>query len=215
MESKILTKRIEELINELENTCSPSLRIKATKPMSLGDVEEVAVSLNFLPFVLYRESSNEPETGGLDEYFYGKGILAQEYFAAVINSNLEKYNLSQAEISKKTKIAASTISMVLTCNRKPRIATVEKMASALGLIPSYLVPKRTGRPPLQLYKESFEKVVETLQQYLISPTDDVPLADFYQAIEYGTKINELAGALKVRYNILREQGHSNQTITPK
>lgn len=201
MERKTLMDRLTEVVGEHGKAGALTGGIN-DKLRSLAHLESAAAALNLLPLVLYRENSNTPEESGLEEYFYGK-IKVQQYFSAVIEANLRERGWSQSSFAKKCKIAPSTASMILGGSRNPGIDTVEGMAGILNLTPQYLVPKRTGRPPLRVYKDSFEKVVETFQGYLIISGNEFPLADLHQAIEYGVRINELTMALKVRYDILK------------
>lgn len=196
MEPQTLTDRIKEVLKEKDQPL-------ATKemPTTLANLESIATNFNLLPFVLYRDNPDAPEDAGREEYFYGNA-LAQDYFVAIIDKNMRKRGWSQNDMAKKIKVAPSTVSMIMNSDRKPRIATIEKMAGALGLIPAYLVPKRAGRPPLRFYEESFDRVVDTLQHYLIASGDEVLPSDLHRAIQYGIKINELTSALRVKYDVL-------------
>lgn len=205
--SKILTDRIKELMKG-EDGSSGLLSVNTS---GLHSLENMATQLDLLPIVFYKEDSDEPETGDLDEYLYGKEIPAQEYLIAVFNHNMREQKISQVELCKRTKIAQSSISLILNNNRRPHLRTIEVLSSELKLSPAYLVPKREGNPPPRIYHDSFERVTETLRGYLhsILAGDEVPLSDLHQVVEYSGRINELTAALRVKYDALKDQGEKN------
>lgn len=202
MERKTLMDRLQELQEEQGQTGTLPRRI-GSAPRRLGTLETVAAEFNLLPLVLYRENGDFPQEVGVEEYFYGK-LTVQQYFSAVIKRNLDERNWSQNYLSEKCEIIPASISMILNGRRQPTIKTLERIAAGLYLTPHYLVPKRTGLPPFQSYKDSFEKVITTLRGYLylIVAGNEFSPTDLHQAIGYGERINELTAALRVRYDSL-------------
>lgn len=200
-----LYERIQEIIRERPADVAFLSGIKKeTQSCSLQKLEEIAAALDALPLVFHRTSDGQLEDIGEELFMYGE-IPLKQYIIPALSKNLSVVGLSQSQLATQIKVSPSTISMFLSGRRVPRLNTLEKMAAAVNLVPSYLVPKAVGKPPLRTRKESFETVIQTLEEYLTESPKEHSLSDLYQAIEYGTRIKELTAALKVRHSVLRQR----------
>lgn len=64
---------------------------------------------------------------------------ARETFAANLRAERKRLNLSQEALGHRCNLNMSEVSRLERCDRDPRLATIVKLAKALGIPPSKLL----------------------------------------------------------------------------
>lgn len=62
-----------------------------------------------------------------------------------LHNLLEEYNMSQAELSKRSAVTEATISNFLNCKQLPKLEVVSKIADVLNVSVDYLLGKTNIR----------------------------------------------------------------------
>ncbi len=174
---------------------APVLDSKRCNLNALGDFASL---LGLLPFIFYNKETREVDQIGDQKYLYGI-MPFQEYMADLFEKKLKESNLAQNTLGKRAKLAPSTISMIFSGKRTCTTLTLEKMADVVNLFPVYLVPKNSGAPPPDLYKENVGELIGLFRRYVLLPDSEVSAENLRQSIEYGERIGEWTEALRLKY----------------
>ena len=94
-------------------------------------------------------------------------------FATRLKIYMDKANMKQAELAKKTKINKSSISEYLSGNYEPKQRNIYKLATALGIKPSQLMGIEPEEPaPLSLNQQE-ETLIKKYRQLDADGKEDV------------------------------------------